>query len=128
MQEHDFSFNDLFIPLTTKKAIHWIVIIGLIIYFNSIFNGFIGDDYGQVVNITSILANTPKDIWYLPHYNNNGSFTVFAVIKRDRSSLFAHYSFIPNTLSWEMENRITSKRCCVKYIFSSSLWYCTRIY
>src|SRR6266581_9226855 len=52
--EQEFSLKRYFIPLTTLKAIHWIIFIGLIIYFNSLFNGFIGDDYGQVVNNTSI--------------------------------------------------------------------------
>src|SRR6185437_5072113 len=40
----EFSFKKLFIPLTTLKAIHWIVIIGFIVYANMLLNGFVWDD------------------------------------------------------------------------------------
>jgi len=49
-KEEGFSFKNIFIPLTTKKSIILIIIIGLSVYLNSLFNGFIGDDYGQLVN------------------------------------------------------------------------------
>jgi len=49
-QEDDFSFKDYFVPLTNFKAISWITFIGLVVYLNSLFNGFIGDDYSQLVN------------------------------------------------------------------------------
>ena len=38
------SIKDLFFPLTTKKAIIWIVVVGLIVYANMLFNGFVWDD------------------------------------------------------------------------------------
>src|ERR1700722_16452791 len=59
--ELEFSFKKLFIPLTTFKAIHWIVIVGLIVYCNSLFNGFIMDDTWQIVNNSIIhsLTNIP---------------------------------------------------------------------
>lgn len=44
----EFSLKKYFIPLTTVKVIHWIIIVGLIVYFNSLFNGFVGDDYAQI--------------------------------------------------------------------------------
>lgn len=43
-EEQEFSFKRFFVPLTTLKAIHWIVIIGIIVYFNILFNGFVWDD------------------------------------------------------------------------------------
>ncbi len=49
-EEQGFSFKSIFIPLTNLKAIHWIVIIGIVVYFNSLFNGFIWDDFQQIVN------------------------------------------------------------------------------
>lgn len=49
-QEQEFSFKRLFIPLTTFKAIHFIIIIGLIVFFNSLFNNFLGDDNTQILN------------------------------------------------------------------------------
>ncbi len=44
-EEKDFNFQDLFVPLTTKRAIIFIAIIGILVYFNSLFNGFVWDDH-----------------------------------------------------------------------------------
>lgn len=59
--EDDFSLKKLFIPLTTLKAIHIIVIVGFIVFFNSLFSPFIGDDYGQIIQNQLIhsLSNFP---------------------------------------------------------------------
>lgn len=54
MQEHEqkeqeFSFKSYFVPLTSVKASSWIVIIGLIVYFNMLFNGFVWDDFTYIL-------------------------------------------------------------------------------
>jgi len=48
--EEQFTFKSFFIPLTTLKAIHWIVIVGLVAFFNMLFNGFVFDDFTYIVN------------------------------------------------------------------------------
>lgn len=48
-EEQEFSFKSIFVPLTTFKAIHWIVIIGIVFYFNSLFNGFVWDDVSYII-------------------------------------------------------------------------------
>ncbi len=53
-QEDEFSLKQYFVPLTTTKAIHFIIIIGLVVYFNSLFNGFVGDDNGQIINNVAV--------------------------------------------------------------------------
>lgn len=47
---------------TSKKAFLIIVSIGLLVFFNSLFNGFIGDDEGQILRNISVhsLSNIPK--------------------------------------------------------------------
>lgn len=49
-EDQDVSFERLFSPFTTLKAIIWIVVVGLVVYFNSLFNGFVGDDNGLITN------------------------------------------------------------------------------
>src|SRR5258708_5740782 len=49
-EKEAFSFKYYFVPLTTTKAISWICIIGVILYFNTFFNGFVWDDYPQLIN------------------------------------------------------------------------------
>lgn len=44
VKAQEFSFRSLFVPFTNVKAIHWIILVGLVVYFNSLFNGFVGDD------------------------------------------------------------------------------------
>src|ERR1700722_7565990 len=47
--QEEFSFKSYFSPLTTTKAIHWIVIIGLVVYANMLFNGFVWDDKSYII-------------------------------------------------------------------------------
>jgi protein O-mannosyl-transferase len=60
--QEEFSFKNYFVPFTSSKAITWIILIGLILYFNSLFNGFVGDDLGQIVQNPAIqsLTNIPN--------------------------------------------------------------------
>ncbi len=54
VSEFDFSFKNLFIPFTSLKAIHWIVVIGIIVYFNVLFNGFVLDDFTYMISNPAI--------------------------------------------------------------------------
>jgi protein O-mannosyl-transferase len=60
-EESEVTFKGLFLPLTTKKAIIFILLIGFIVFFNGLFNGFIGDDELQITNnpIIHSLRNIP---------------------------------------------------------------------
>ncbi len=61
-QDFTFDFKQFFSPLTTRKAICFIAVIGIIVYFNSLFNGFAWDDRPQILenDLTHSLSNIPK--------------------------------------------------------------------
>lgn len=71
-QEEEFSFKSFFVPLTTIKAIHWIIVIGLIVYFNSLFNGFVWDDFSQLIN-----NNTSHSLINISQFFSNHSYTYY---------------------------------------------------
>src|SRR6266567_1078323 len=50
MDDGDISldFRRLFNPLSTKKVVWIIVLVGVVVHFNGLFGGFIGDDKGQI--------------------------------------------------------------------------------
>lgn len=75
MRKHDkgFTFKQLFIDLTTSKAIVIILILGLIVFGNALFNSFVWDDlsfvlnppYGHTLNLAQLFG---------PNYFNEWSF------------------------------------------------------
>src|SRR5258708_291088 len=58
----EFSFKNYFVPFTTFKAIHFLILIGLLLSGNALLNGFVGDDFGMVVgnNLITSLGNLPS--------------------------------------------------------------------
>lgn len=42
--EEEFSLKNYFLPFTSTKAVVFIILIGLLVYFVSLFNGFVADD------------------------------------------------------------------------------------
>ena len=64
MKEDDGSesIKSLFVPLTNKKAILWIIAIGFIVYGNMLFNGFVWDDESQILSNHTVQSvyNIPK--------------------------------------------------------------------
>lgn len=45
----NFSFKSLFVPLTTAKAIIIIILVGLIVFSNALFNEFVWDDLTYII-------------------------------------------------------------------------------
>jgi hypothetical protein len=47
--EEEFSIKSWFVPFTTTKAICFIMFIGFVVYFNTLFNGFVWDDLSNIL-------------------------------------------------------------------------------
>ncbi len=101
----EVSLSGLFIPLTTKKAIIFIIIIGIFVFFNALFNPFIGDDKIQILqnplalsisNIPSFFTSNAinvgggfKGIYYKPIL-----YSVFSIITSVFSTTPFFYHFV----------------------------------
>lgn len=72
--EDEVTFKSLFVPLTTKKAIIFIFLIGFVVFFNGLFNGFVGDDHLQLAENQTIhsLQNIPSFFSGSTFYNGGG--------------------------------------------------------
>ncbi|MGH7203052.1 MAG: glycosyltransferase family 39 protein, partial [Candidatus Levyibacteriota bacterium] len=68
-EEKELNFRDLFIPLTNTKVIWFIIIIGLIVFGNGLFNSFVGDDMLQIIENPVI-----HSITHLPTFFSGGTF------------------------------------------------------
>lgn len=78
--EEDFSFKKYFLPLTTVKAITWIVIISFIVYGNILVNGFVGDDKIYILTyFTPHLISIGK-AFGTSVYNTDGQYRPLAVL------------------------------------------------
>src|SRR5260221_1883297 len=70
--DNDFSLNQLFTPLTTKKAIVWLIIIGLLVFANSLFNAFVWDDKTYVIGNSQQLGLNIPNLFGSNLFNSTG--------------------------------------------------------
>jgi protein O-mannosyl-transferase len=50
----DFSFKDIFVPFTVKKALLFLILIGFLVHFHVFFNGFVWDDLTYIIGNSEI--------------------------------------------------------------------------
>ncbi len=72
-QEGEFSLKDFVSPLTNFKAILWISIIGLIVFANSLFNGYAWDDKSYILQNPEIKSISPGIIFGPSLFNDSYS-------------------------------------------------------
>ncbi len=100
MHEEDFSFKKYFISLTTFKAIHWIIIIGLIVFANMLFNSFVADDITLILTNPTIhsLSNFSTLLFQIqPHAGGQGLITGSYYIPLTLVSFSFLYTFFGDT-------------------------------
>jgi hypothetical protein len=90
-KEEEFSFKNLFVPLTTKKAIVFIVIIGFIVFANMLLNGFVLDDKTFIVSNPELHFNTISSLFSSSLFNSNGRYLPITAFYD--SYLQCHFSF-----------------------------------
>jgi len=96
--QEEYSFYNLFVPLTTKKAIFIIIVVGCIVYFNMLFNGFVWDDKTYLIgkpdvhtlNIFQLIGN---NIFNIGGYYRPLTAIYFAILYAifNASSFYYHF-------------------------------------
>lgn len=71
-QEEDYFIKRFFMPFTTKKAIAWIIVIGIIVYANMLINGFAWDDVSYIVYNQEVHSLNFLKV-FQPSYFNHGN-------------------------------------------------------
>jgi len=71
-QDNDISLKDYFVPLTNAKAITFIILIGLIVYANALFNGFVWDDFAFILNNLDLRTTNVFQLFIMNVFNNGG--------------------------------------------------------
>lgn len=94
------SIKQWFVPFTTTKAIAFLVIIGITVFFNGLFNNFVGDDLGQIVEnpLVHSITNLPSFFSGSTFFNGNAQALIGNYYRPFFISYFATiYSFFgPN--------------------------------
>src|SRR5271170_3028635 len=70
--EDNFSLKSYLVPLTTLKAVLWLICIGLIVYANTLINGFVWDDYVYYISNPAIYTFNIFHLVNLNVFNNSG--------------------------------------------------------
>lgn len=73
-KDQEFSFKNYFVPLTTTKAITWIVFISLIVYSNMLFNGFVWDDISYILFNPDVHTLNFLYLFANNHFNSLGQY------------------------------------------------------
>ena len=78
--EEEFSFKKFFVPFTTLKAIHWIIIIGIIVYANALFNGFVWDDITYLIRNNQVHQVNLIAAFQHNFFNTQGQYRPLSII------------------------------------------------
>src|SRR5258708_39061135 len=90
--ETDFPFNfkHFFVPLTTVKAICFIITLGFIIFFNMLFNGFAGDYTSYILENPEVHSMNIPVFFQQNYFNDAGQYR--AVTELYISVMYALFS------------------------------------
>lgn len=72
--EQEFDFKGLFLPFTSPKAVFFLILIGILVFCNGLFNSFVFDDIGQLLNNPQIVNFHPLSYFLGSTYYSGNPF------------------------------------------------------
>jgi protein O-mannosyl-transferase len=72
--DSDFSFSDIFLPLTSKKVIIILLVVGFIVHYHILFNGFVWDDLTYIIGNSEIKSFNLVTLIGPNMFNSSGYF------------------------------------------------------
>lgn len=79
-EEQDINFKGLFIPFTILKAIHYIILIGLLVFGNVLINGFVWDDKTYIINNLAVHTINLPAAFQSSMFNQSGQYRPIPVL------------------------------------------------
>lgn len=85
--DNEFSFKDLFFPLTNAKIVAYLFLLGFLVFSNMLLNNFLWDDISYLVKNPEITGLNLSLFFRQNMFNNNGQYrplteTYFALLYR----------------------------------------------
>ncbi len=71
-QKKEWSFKNYFVPLTSTTAIHIIIILGILVFANALFNNFVWDDKSFIIQNKEIHTFNLEKIFGPSLFNSSG--------------------------------------------------------
>jgi tetratricopeptide (TPR) repeat protein len=87
IQEEDYFFKRYFVPFTTRKAIIFIVIIGLVVFVNMLINSFAWDDLSYIVYNPEVHKFDLFELFKPSFFNHGTQYRAFSAV---------YFSFLHN--------------------------------
>lgn len=78
--EEDYFFKRFFIPFTTKKAIIWLIVIGLVVFANMLINSFAWDDLSYILYNPEIHTLDILSLFKPSFFNHGTQYRAFSAV------------------------------------------------
>lgn len=72
--EKEFSIKNYIVPLTTAKAITWIIIVGFVVFGNMLSNSFVWDDVTYIFGNAEVHTVNIPLFFQTSLFNNSGQY------------------------------------------------------
>src|SRR5690348_15818908 len=98
--DEEIPFKDLFIPLTNKRTLFILIIVGFLVFFNSLFTPFVWDDTLTVLQNPEVHQVNIANSFSHNNLNNSGQYRPFSMLYFS----VMYFLFSDTTFFWHIAN------------------------